>query len=117
MPPEVSIGAHGKPWHRVLAWAAFAVSLVAYPILLAHYARATLLPERFSGTVFVSNALTNLRDFPYRYFLEPPSDDGIAGSVLVFHGDFDLPEVAAERRVALFYGSPGQRFGRGGEVC
>jgi 4-amino-4-deoxy-L-arabinose transferase-like glycosyltransferase len=59
-----------------------------------------VLDEKFSGTVFVSNLLTNYDIFPYRYFLVHPPDDVIAGSVLVYHGDFDLPEIAAERRVA-----------------
>jgi|HubBroStandDraft_6_1064221.scaffolds.fasta_scaffold00711_3 4-amino-4-deoxy-L-arabinose transferase-like glycosyltransferase len=59
-----------------------------------------LLREKFSGAVFVSNLLTNYDIFPYGYFLKRPPDDVIAGSVLVYHGVFDLPEIAAERRVA-----------------
>ena len=59
-----------------------------------------LLPEHFSGTIFVSNALTNYDIFPYRYFLQHPPNDLVAGSVLVFHGDFHLPEIAAERHVS-----------------
>jgi 4-amino-4-deoxy-L-arabinose transferase-like glycosyltransferase len=59
-----------------------------------------VLDETFSGTVFVSNLLTNYDIFPYRYFLKHPPDDVIAGSVLVFHGEFDCPKIAAERRVA-----------------
>jgi hypothetical protein len=59
-----------------------------------------VLPEKFSGTIFVSNTLTNYRIFPYSYFhLHPPADI-IAGSVLVFHGDFELSEVAAERHIS-----------------
>jgi hypothetical protein len=59
-----------------------------------------LLPERFSGTLFISNTLTNYSIFPYNWFLTHQPDDVIAGSVLVFHGDFRLPEIAAERHVS-----------------
>jgi Dolichyl-phosphate-mannose-protein mannosyltransferase len=59
-----------------------------------------ILPEKFSGTVFVSNTLVDYDLYPYRYFLDHPPDDVIAGSVLVYHGDFDLPEIAAERRAS-----------------
>lgn len=61
---------------------------------------APILPERFSGTVFVSNTLVDYDLYPYRYFAEHPPNDVIAGSVLVYHGDFDLPEIAAERRAS-----------------
>jgi len=59
-----------------------------------------LLPERFSGTLFISNTLTNYSIFPYHSFLGRQPDDVIAGSVLVLHGDFFLPEIAAERHVS-----------------
>src|SRR5262249_40052750 len=59
-----------------------------------------VLPERFSGTFFISNTLTNYSLFPYGYFLRHQPDEVIAGSVLVFHGDFWLPEIAAERRIS-----------------
>jgi hypothetical protein len=59
-----------------------------------------VLTEKFFGTVFVSSLLTNYDIFPYGYFLKHAPDGVIAGSVLVYHGDFDLPEIAAERRVA-----------------
>ena len=59
-----------------------------------------ILPEKFSGTVFVSNTLIDYDLYPYRYFLDHEPDDVIAGSVLVFNGDFDLPEIAAERRAS-----------------
>ena len=59
-----------------------------------------LLQERFSGTLFISNTLTNYSIFPYHAFLGRQPDDVIAGSVLVFHGDFSLPEIAAERHVS-----------------
>ncbi|MGB2668734.1 MAG: phospholipid carrier-dependent glycosyltransferase [Candidatus Acidiferrum sp.] len=59
-----------------------------------------ILPEKFSGTVFVSNTLIDYDLYPYLYFLRHPADDVVAGSVLVYHGDFDLPEIAAERRAS-----------------
>jgi dolichyl-phosphate-mannose-protein mannosyltransferase/glycosyl transferase family 22 (putative mannosyltransferase) len=59
-----------------------------------------ILPERFSGTVFVSNTLIDYDLYPYLYFLQHPPDDVVAGSILVYHGDFDLPEIAAERRAS-----------------
>jgi len=59
-----------------------------------------LLPERFSGTLFISNTLTNYSIFPYQSFLHRQPEEVIAGSVLVFHGDFSLPEIAAERHVS-----------------
>ncbi len=59
-----------------------------------------ILPEKFSGTVFVSNTLVDYDLYPYLYFLQRPPDDVVAGSILVYHGDFDLPEIAAERRAS-----------------
>jgi hypothetical protein len=59
-----------------------------------------ILPDRFSGTVFVSNTLVDYDLYPYLYFMQHPPDDVIAGSVLVYHGDFNLPEIAAERRAS-----------------
>ena len=59
-----------------------------------------ILPEKFSGTVFVSNTLIDYDLYPYRYFLSHAPDDVIAGSILVYHGEFDLPEIAAERRAS-----------------
>jgi hypothetical protein len=59
-----------------------------------------ILPETFSGTVFVSNTLIDYDLYPYLFFLQHPPDDVIAGSVLVYHGDFNLPEIAAERRAS-----------------
>jgi hypothetical protein len=59
-----------------------------------------MLPDKFSGTVFVSVMLTDYDLYPYLYFAQHPPDDVIAGSVLVYHGDFDLPEIAAERRAS-----------------
>ncbi len=59
-----------------------------------------ILPEKFSGTVFISNTLVDYDLYPYGYFLDHPPDDVVAGSVLVYHGNFDLPEIAAERRVS-----------------
>jgi hypothetical protein len=65
----------------------------------AHKELPPVLPEKVSGTLFISNILTNYAIFPYTNFLELTPDDVIDGSVLVFHGDFDLPQVAAERHV------------------
>ena len=59
-----------------------------------------VMPEKFSGTIFVSSTLTNYSLFPYGYFRRHPPDEVIAGSVLVFHGSFDLPEIAAERHIS-----------------
>lgn len=59
-----------------------------------------VIPEKFSGTIFISNTLTNYSLFPYGYFRRHPPDGVIAGSVLVFHGEFDLPEIAAERHIS-----------------
>jgi hypothetical protein len=59
-----------------------------------------ILAEKFSGTVFVSNTLIDYDLYPYLYFLRHPPDDVVAGSILVYHGEFDLPEIAAERRAS-----------------
>jgi hypothetical protein len=59
-----------------------------------------VLPQKFSGTVFVSNTLVDYDLYPYKYFMEHEPKDVIAGSVLVYEGDFNLPELAAERRVS-----------------
>jgi 4-amino-4-deoxy-L-arabinose transferase-like glycosyltransferase len=57
-----------------------------------------VLPDKFSGTIFISNTLIDYDLYPYLYFMQHAPDDVIAGSILVYHGDFDLPEVAAGRR-------------------
>jgi hypothetical protein len=59
-----------------------------------------ILPEKFSGTVFVSNTLIDYDLYPYLYFLQHAPDDVVAGSILVYHGEFNLPEIAAERRAS-----------------
>jgi hypothetical protein len=59
-----------------------------------------VLAEKFSGTIFVSDMLIDYDLYPYLYFAQRPPDDVIAGSVLVYHGSFDLPEIAAERRAS-----------------
>jgi len=59
-----------------------------------------VLPDCFEGTVLVSSTLTDLDLFPYGSFLRRAPDDVIGGGVYVFHGRFDLPEIAAERRAA-----------------
>jgi hypothetical protein len=59
-----------------------------------------ILPEKFSGTALISNTLLDYDLYPYLYFAERAPDDVIAGSILVYHGDFDLPEIAAERRAS-----------------
>jgi len=59
-----------------------------------------ILGDEFSGTVLVSNTLIDYDLYPYLYFMRSTPDDVIAGSVLVYNGDFKLPEIAAERRVS-----------------
>lgn len=59
-----------------------------------------VLPDRFEGTVLISSTLTNLRLFPYGTFLRLRPDDTIGAGVFLFHGSFELPEIAAERRAA-----------------
>jgi hypothetical protein len=59
-----------------------------------------IVPEKFSGTIFVSDTLVDYDIYPYLYFAKREPDDVIAGSVLVYRGDFDVPEIAAERRAA-----------------
>lgn len=59
-----------------------------------------VLPEKFSGTILISNTLLDYDLYPYLYFAQRTPDEVIGGSVLVYHGDFDLPEVAAERRAS-----------------
>jgi hypothetical protein len=59
-----------------------------------------VLPDRFDGTLLISSTLTNLRLFPYGTFLDRRPDHVIGAGVFVFHGGFDLPEIAAERRAA-----------------
>ncbi len=56
--------------------------------------------DSFSGDVFVSATLTDYDVFPYRAFAELKPFDTIDGSVLVYRGDFVMPQLAAERRVA-----------------
>jgi len=59
-----------------------------------------ILPDGFSGTIFVSNTLIDYDLYPYLYFMRRTPDDVIAGGVLVYHGDFNLPEISAERRAS-----------------
>jgi hypothetical protein len=59
-----------------------------------------ILPEKFSGTVFISNTLLDYDIYPYLFFAKREPDDVIAGSILVYHADFDVPEIAAERRAS-----------------
>lgn len=58
------------------------------------------LPDRFSGPIFISNTLLDYDLYPYFYFMQRKPDAVIDGSILVYHGNFDLPEVAAARRVS-----------------
>lgn len=72
-----------------------------------------VLPDRFEGTVLISAPLTDYDLFPYGDFLRLKPDDVIDGGVLVFHGRFDIPQIAADRRVArgwwyLNHGKPSQ---------
>jgi hypothetical protein len=59
-----------------------------------------ILPDKFSGTIFVSDPLIDYDLYPYQYFSQHAPDDVIAGSILVYHGEFNLPEIAAERRAS-----------------
>jgi Dolichyl-phosphate-mannose-protein mannosyltransferase len=59
-----------------------------------------ILPEKFSGTILISNTLLDYDLYPYLYFADRAPDDVVAGSILVYHGSFDLPEIAAERRAS-----------------
>ena len=57
-----------------------------------------VLPDRFSGTIFVSDTLIQYDLYPCLYFMERTPDDVIAGSILVYRGGFDLPEISMARR-------------------
>ncbi len=59
-----------------------------------------VLPDRFEGTVLVGATLTDMDLFPYGEFLRLPPDDTIGAGVFVFHGRFDMPQIAADRRAA-----------------
>lgn len=59
-----------------------------------------VVPEKFDGTVLISAQLVDYDLHPYGSFLRREPGDVIDGGVLVYEGSFDLPEVAAERRVA-----------------
>jgi hypothetical protein len=59
-----------------------------------------VLPDRFEGAVLVSSTLMDMDLFPYGTFLRRQPDDVIGAGVYLFHGRFDLPEIAAERRAA-----------------
>ena len=63
-------------------------------------APAPRLPEHFGGTVLIGSGLLDYDLYPYRWFRSRQPDDAIGGSVLVFRGEFDRPEVAAERRMS-----------------
>jgi hypothetical protein len=70
------------------------------------------IPERFGGTVLISASLLDNDLYPYRWFRSRRPDAVIAAGVLVFHGEFDRPEIAAERRMArgwwfLLHDQPG----------
>ncbi len=70
-------------------------------------------PDSFTGDVFVSATLTNYDIFPYSAFLRVTPVDVVDGSVLLFRGNFELPQISAERRAArgwwfLNHGQPEQ---------
>jgi hypothetical protein len=72
-----------------------------------------IMSDRFSGDVFVSTTLTNYDIFPDVAFRHVTPTDLVDGSTLVFHGNFDMPQIAAERRIArgwwyLIHGQPQQ---------
>ena len=58
-----------------------------------------VVPEQFAGTVLISVPLVDYDLFPYGSFLNLSPKDVIDGGVLVYDGSFDLPQVAAERRI------------------
>jgi hypothetical protein len=58
------------------------------------------ISEHFGGIVIISAVLLDYDLYPYRWFRTRPPDDVIGSGVLVFHGEFDRPEVAAERHIS-----------------
>ena len=58
------------------------------------------LPDHFQGTVLISVGLLDYSLYPYAKFFQCKPDAVVGGSVLVFHGSFDMPEVAADREAA-----------------
>ena len=72
-----------------------------------------VMPDSLSGDIFVSATLTDYDIFPYVAFRQMTPDDAVDGSTLVFHGNFDMPQIAAERRTSrgwwyLIHGEPKQ---------
>jgi Dolichyl-phosphate-mannose-protein mannosyltransferase len=63
-------------------------------------AMPTPLPVHFQGTVLISVGLLDYSLYPYGKFLHSKPDAVVGGSVLVYHGSFDMPEVAANREAA-----------------
>ncbi|MGA2653577.1 MAG: hypothetical protein ABSF28_23915 [Terracidiphilus sp.] len=55
------------------------------------------LPDHFQGTVMIGAGLLDYSLYPYGKFFHRRPDAVVGGSVLVFHGSFEVPEVAAER--------------------
>ena len=58
------------------------------------------LPERFGGVVLISAVMLDYDLYPYRWFRARRPDDVIGAGVLVYRGEFDRPEVAAERHIS-----------------
>jgi hypothetical protein len=58
------------------------------------------VPDHFQGTVLISVGLMDYSLYPYGSSFHREPDAVVGGSVLVFHGSFDMPEVAAEREGA-----------------
>jgi len=72
-----------------------------------------IVPNNFSGILLVSTTLTEFDIFPYVSLRQMTPTDVVDGSTLLFHGNFDLPQIAAERRIArgwwyLIHGEPEQ---------
>jgi hypothetical protein len=59
-----------------------------------------IAPDSFAGDVFVISTLTDDDIFPYSAFLHVTPVDVVDGSVLLFHGNFEFPQISAERRAA-----------------
>jgi len=58
------------------------------------------IPDRFGGVVLISAVMLDYDLYPYRWFRARAPDAVIGAGVLVFRGEFDRPEVAAERHIS-----------------
>ena len=86
----------------------YGISCHPLPVSLPFIPSSDVTPEHLSGTVLISASELSgelwdrLEPFPYAQFQRLRPDDVLAGGVLVFRGEFDVPQVAAvsHRRVA-----------------